>query len=468
MDFSAAEIAAAAGGRVLAGDPQQRFTELAIDSRRVPRGSLFVALPGARVDGHDFVRVALAAGAVGAISARGLEPFGGAADPGTVVIGVDDSLAALQAVARAWRAKLTATVIAVAGSNGKTTTKEAIAAVLREHGRTFATPGNENSQIGAPLAILGAPLDTEMLVLELGTSARGELARLAAIARPDLAVVTAAFAEHLEWLESVDGVVEAETEVLDALPPGALAVVGSAEPRLVAAAKRRRRVRVRSLGLAVDDSYRIERIAFQRDGTHFDLIGAPLPQTRRWRVPLLGEPAAWASSFAIAIGVELGLDPDEIERGLSCVKPAAHRLAPIRHPRRPLFVIDDCYNSNPASCEAATVAARALTPAGERLVLVLGDMLELGASSDQAHDDVGSGVSRWAPDVGLLVTVGEASRRIALRARGAGVPVAETRDAAEAARVVTDLLRDGAPTTLLVKGSRGIGLERVVSDVVAL
>src|SRR5215831_19885800 len=131
MDFSAAEIAAAAGGRVLAGDPEQRFTELAIDSRRVPRGSLFVALPGARVDGHDFVRVALAAGAAGAISARGIEPLGDAVGAGTVAIGVDDSLAALQAVARAWRAKLAASVIAVAGSNGKTTTKEAIGAVLR-------------------------------------------------------------------------------------------------------------------------------------------------------------------------------------------------------------------------------------------------------------------------------------------------------------------------------------------------
>jgi UDP-N-acetylmuramoyl-tripeptide--D-alanyl-D-alanine ligase len=153
---------------------------------------------------------------------------------------------------------------------------------------------------------------------------------------------------------------------------------------------------------------------------------------------------------------------------LSRVKPAAHRLAPIQHEHRPIFVVDDCYNSNPASCEAATVAARALTRAGERLVLVLGDMLELGAASDQAHDDVGNGVPRWAPDVGLLVTVGEASRRTAVCARDAGVPVAEAKDAAEAARVVTDLLRDGAPTTLLVKGSRGIGLERVVSDVVAL
>lgn len=463
IDISAARIAQAAGGRVLAGDPERVFAAAAIDSRDVPSGSLFVALPGARVDGHDFAAAAIAAGAGGVLTSHDL-----AAPPpaGVVEIRVADTLAAMQTVARAWRHDLRATVVGVAGSNGKTTTKETLAAVLATRGATFATPRNENSQIGAPLTILGTPPGTEFLVLELGTSAPGELGRLAAMAEPDLAVITAAYAEHLEWLGDVAGVVAAETEILDHLKPGALAVVGSAEPLLLAAARRRTQLRIRSLGERADDDWRLSDVRLERDGTHFTLAGPGEP-ARSWHLPLLGGPAAWAGGFAIAVARELGLDAASIQRGLDTVTAVAHRLIPVAHPRLPLFVVDDTYNSNPASCLAAIDTAVALARPGDRVVLVLGDMLELGAASAGAHREVGAEIARRAPGASLIA-VGPESRLLATEARRSGVHVREADDAAAATAQLEETIADGRSTTVLAKGSRGIGLDRLVARVLSL
>lgn len=463
IHLTAAQIAAGAGGRVAQGDSRTLFRAAALDSRDVPPGSLFLALPGARVDGHDYAAAAVAAGAGGALTSHDLpQPL-----PANVVeIRVADTLAAVQTLARTHRDALRGKVIGVAGSNGKTTTKETVAAVLGTRGTTFATPRNENSQIGAPLTILATPDDTAFLVLELGTSEPGELDRLGAIARPDVAVITAAFAEHLEWLGSVAGVVAAETELLDHLRPGATAFVGSAEPLLLEAAGKRTNVDVRAVGERSDDDWRIADVRLARDGTHFTLTG-PGRAPRAWHVPLLGGPAAWSASFAIAVGSELGLDDDAIQRGLATVTAVAHRLIPIAHPRRPLFVVDDTYNSNPASCLAAIDTAVALASPGDRIVLVLGDMLELGTASDDAHREIGGAIRERAPGA-TLVAVGRASRLIAECARRDGIEVHEADDAAGACATVERLLGDASPTTLLAKGSRGISLDRVVAHLMAL
>ena len=463
IHLTAAQIAAGTCGRVVQGDSRTLFRAAALDSRDVPPGSLFIALPGARVDGHDYAAAAVAAGAGGVLTSHDLpQPL-----PADVVeIRVADTLAAVQTLARAHRDALRAKVIGVAGSNGKTTTKETVAAVLGTRGTTFATPRNENSQIGAPLTILATPDDTAFLVLELGTSEPGELDRLGAIARPDVAVITAAFAEHLEWLGSVAGVVAAETELLDHLRPGATAFVGSAEPLLLEAARKRTSVTVRAVGERSDDDWRISGVRLARDGTHFTLTG-PGRVPRAWHVPLLGGPAAWSASFAIAVGGELGLDDDAIQRGLATVTAVAHRLIPIAHPRRPLFVVDDTYNSNPASCLAAIDTAVALASPGDRIVLVLGDMLELGTASDDAHREIG-GAIRERANGATLVAVGKASRLIAEVARRDRIDVQEADDAAQASAIVERLLGDARPTTLLAKGSRGIGLDRVVAHLMAL
>ncbi|MEW6271976.1 MAG: UDP-N-acetylmuramoyl-tripeptide--D-alanyl-D-alanine ligase [Thermodesulfobacteriota bacterium] len=462
MDFTAAEIAAETGGRVLAGDPARRFTTVTIDSRSVPAGALFVPLPGSRVDGHDFIGTALERGAAGSLTAR---HDAGAARAEDVRIAVDDTLRALQALASAWRRRLRATVIGVAGSNGKTTTKETLASVLATRGATFATPRNENSQIGAPLTVLATPADTTFLVLELGTSAPGELDRLARMAEPDLAIVTAAYAEHLEWLGDVAGVVAAETEILDHLRPGAFAAIGSSEPTLLAAARRRARLRIRSVGEAADDDWRISAVALERDGTRFRLRHDG--EAHEWRVPLLGAPAACAAAFAVATATEIGLDAGAIQRGLDAVVAVSHRLVPLTHPRLPIFVLDDSYNSNPASCRAAIDTAVALARGGDRLLLVLGDMLELGEATAAAHREVGAEIARRAPGA-TLIAVGAHARGLAEEARRHRVVVHESAGADGAADIVTRLVADGAPVTVLAKGSRGIGLDRVVDRLMAL
>lgn len=460
MDLTAAQIAEACSGRLLSGDPERRFQELAIDSRRVPDGSLFAAIPGARVDGHEFVQTAFETGAGGALVMRG-----GPSATGGVVIQVNDTTEALQALASFWRDQLTATVIGVAGSNGKTTTKETLAAVFGRAGRTWATPGNANSQVGAPIAVLGTPLDTEFAILELGTSAPGELDTLAKMARPDHAIVTAAFAEHLEWLGSVEGVIEAETEILDSLRPGSRALIGSAEPGLVEAASRRATLRIEAIGRRPEDQWRLLDVVTSHAGTTFRLAG-PNHAERNWDIPLLGEPAAWAGAFAVAIATELGVSPELVQAGLRDVQPADHRLVPMRHPSQPLLVIDDCYNSNPASCIAAIDTALSLAKDAGRLILVVGDMLELGEATGASHEEVGEAIGQRAASIDLLIAVGPESKRIADIATDRAVETRHVDDADAAIDFLQGTLDDTTPTTVLAKASRGIGLDRLVAALI--
>jgi UDP-N-acetylmuramoyl-tripeptide--D-alanyl-D-alanine ligase len=459
MDFNALEIATLTDGQIV-GPATRSFTEIAIDSRRVRPGCLFVALPGARTDGHEYIGAALANGAAGALVTRDVTA---AVRGDAVLIRCADATVALQRLASAWRSRLAGTVIGIAGSNGKTTTKETLAKVLEGAGKVFATPGNENSQVGAPVALLSAPVDADFVVLELGTSQPGELSRLAAMARPDHAIVTAAFAEHLEWLRDVAGVISAETEILEFTAAGGLALVGSAERGLVAAARRHSHLRLRSVGISADDDWRLAGIRLGRDGTRFHLAGEA--GERDWHVPLLGPPAAWAAAFAIAIARTLGSPDDVIQAGLAKLTPAAHRLTAILTLDRPWLVIDDCYNSNPASCAAALATAVELRNEGERLLLVLGDMLELGEATLEAHREVGRAVPEAAPETDLLLTVGTAAREIAAAASEGGIRTRSLDDADAAIEALRPLLADGKPTTILIKASRGVGLDRVVAAV---
>jgi UDP-N-acetylmuramoyl-tripeptide--D-alanyl-D-alanine ligase len=458
VDLPAEEIARICAGRVVSGDPQRRFHKAVLDSRGVPSGALFVALPGERHDGHDFLDAALADGAGGALVMRdGLE--GKADEP--CRIRVVDTTHALQALAAAWRRRHTASVVGIAGSNGKTTTKETLAAVLGAAGHTHATPGNANSQVGSPLAILHAPDDSEFMVLELGTSMPGELARISAMAAPDHAIITAAFDEHLEFLKDIDGVVAEETTILDALPAGALALIGSAEPRLVHAARKRSHLRVESLGVRADDDWRLHEIEMNRDGTTFLLAHRDGSAPLHLKTPLLGEPAAWAAAFSAVMARELGLADATIQRGLADVQAAVHRLVAVESANRNLLIVDDCYNSNPAACIAAIEATLALHRGRERLILVLGDMLELGEVSEAAHREVGTRAAELAPRA-TIVGVGPLSRLLGAAARARGADAVCVDDARGARQALVRLLTGDASTTLLLKASRGIALESLL------
>ena len=202
-----------------------------------------------------------------------------------------------------------------------------------------------------------------------------------------------------------------------------------------------------------------------RSGSRFRLAG-PGHEQREWHLPLLGEPAAWAGAFAVAIATELGISPDVIQAGLEDVHPADHRLVPLRHASKPLLVLDDCYNSNPASCIAAIDTAAALATGSGRLILVVGDMLELGDATTASHEEVGRAIGNRSTEVDVLIAVGPESKRIAEVAAGHGVDARHVDDAAEATQLVIEVLADSGPATVLAKASRGIGLDRMVDTLI--
>jgi UDP-N-acetylmuramoyl-tripeptide--D-alanyl-D-alanine ligase len=426
-DWSPEQVAAAAGARLVAppaaptarSEPPgpQRVT---IDSRDVRAGDLFVGLPGSRVDGGRFARAALDAGAWGALVAP---EHAAAAAPGVVIV-ADEPLTALGALARSWRRALRAQVVGITGSTGKTSTKDLLAAMLALDRSVVASWENFNTEIGLPLTILGAPLGTDALVLEMAMRGPGQIAELTAIAEPDVGVIVNVGPVHLELLGSLEAIAAAKAELLAGLRPGASAVVPADEPLLDAHLR--------------DD---LEIVTFGAGGDVGDLGDLELPFTAaHMRLNALA---------ALAAARALGAQP----RGRLEVALSAMRGQRIELPG-PILVIDDCYNANPMSMRAALDDLVASASGAGRRVAVLGDMLELGPDEDRFHAQIGAHAASSGVDV--LVTVGP---RAAGMAEAFGGEVHAARDAAEAAALTRGLLRPG--DTVLVKGSRGVGLEVV-------
>ncbi|MFO1410778.1 MAG: UDP-N-acetylmuramoyl-tripeptide--D-alanyl-D-alanine ligase [Steroidobacteraceae bacterium] len=439
-----AAFARAAGGTLHGADAD--FAEVVIDSRRVGRGDLFVALPGSRADGHDFVAAAAAAGAAGALVARRV-------DAPLAQVVVPDVEAALGAAARAWRAAYAGTVLAVAGSNGKTTTKEMLAAILAQAGTTLATRGNLNNQLGVPLTLLRLAPEQRYAVIEIGANHPGEVAALAALARPRIGIVTNAGAEHLEGFGSIEGVARAEGELFAALPPEGVAIV-NADDAYAALWRGMTPARVSGFGLAPRADVRAEALRFDVDArgfvARFELVA---PAGRRAVELALGgrhnvQNALGAAAAALAAGASL----DHVVAGLAGVRAVSGRLQ-FRLTRAGAWLIDDSYNANPSSVRAAIDV---LAELGGRAWLVLGDMGELGEFAAGSHRDAG----RYARARGVerLYAHGPLAA-LAAREFGSG---AQCFEAAEP--LVRALQADLQPDVrLLVKGSRLNRLERVVA-----
>ena len=447
MTITAADIARYAAGAEIAGPPDAPVTSWAFDSRAVEAGACFVALRGER-DGHDFVADAFAAGAgVALISAGppGVQPPAGAA-----VVQVDDALTALQQVARAVRVeRADLTVIGVAGSTGKTSTKDLLAAVLDAFG-CYASPQSYNNEFGVPVTVLNTPADARVLVAELGERLPGDLALLCEIARPDLGLITNVGLAHAEHLGGAAGAAKVMGELLDALPPGGLAVLNADDtftPQLAAGHEGE----VVTVGYAAGADYRIEHVELD-EHLHptFSLHG------RRVTVPLHGEHHVINAAFALATAHRVfGLDVAAGAEALRTVRPARWRLE-LHTTADGVRILNDAYNANPTSMEAAVRALAALETAGRRIA-VLGDMRELGVHHDEAHDALGRRVGELGIDV--LIAVGAGGRAIADAAAGTVAAVHSAADAEEALRLVRDLAAPG--DIVLVKASRAMGLEIV-------
>ena len=454
-EWSAAQIARAAGARLIA-EPSLRSMSSAttdeqgpkravIDSRAVGRDDLFVGLRGERTDGGEYGAQALAAGAWGVLVApehaeRALAAA--LAGPGGGVLVHDDPLKGLQALARAWREELGsrgAKVVAVTGSTGKTSTKDILAALLGSRKRTVASRENLNTEIGLPLSVLAAPGDTEMLVLEMAMRGAGQIAELVEIAEPDVGVIVNVGPVHLELLGTLEAIAAAKAELIVGLAPGRAVVVPEDEPLL----EPHRRADL--ITITFGEGGEVELVERGRDG---EVVIAAASQRIRLR-PSFAQPHNLSNLLAaVAVAKALGVTPGgELDVRFSALRGERVALG------GGIVLVNDCYNANPMSMRAAIDDLTETAP-GRRLA-VLGDMLELGA---EMGPDLHREVAEYAAERGVdvLVTVGPLAAEMTQAFGGEAHSVS---DAGAAGELLEGLMREG--DTVLVKGSRGVGLERV-------
>ena len=438
------------GGRLLVRSDRP-VRGAAVDSRLVAPGEVFVALPGERTDGHAFLADAVARGAAALIVAR---PIADSVELGDVsVVRVADPLAALGGIAAGWRRRFEPLVVGVTGSIAKTSTKEAVAAVLARRFRTLRNEGNQNNEVGLPLTLMRLGPEHEAAVLEMGMYTGGEIAELARIARPAIGVVTAVQPVHLSRIGSIEAIEAAKGELLEALPAAGTAILNADDP-IVRRMGARSAARSVTYGFAADADVRAEAVESNGiDGMRFVLrTGA---WSRPVTIPTLGRLSVHNALAAAAVGRAAGLSLDEIGEGLATGWSAPHRVQLVR--LGAITVIDDSYNASPRSVLAALDLLAGLPG---RRAAVLGEMLELGDASDDGHRVVGEAAAKT---LDWLVVVGAGAAAIAEGARSAGMDparIVRARDAQAALDVLPARLRDG--DVVLVKASRGIGLDRIV------
>jgi UDP-N-acetylmuramoyl-tripeptide--D-alanyl-D-alanine ligase len=451
--FTAEELAQATGGR-WNGTPPAELAGVSTDTRTVAPGALFVALRGERFDAHDFLADAAARGAAAAVvaEARAGEPC-----PLPRLV-VPDTLVALGAVARHHRRRFQIPFVAVTGSNGKTTTREMIAAILATRGPVLKTEGNLNNEVGVPLTLLGLDATHLAAVIEMGMSHPGEIARLAAIALPQVGLVTLAAPAHLEGLGTVDAVADAKAELYRGLPEGGIAIVNADDARMLkrAQASGRRTMTFSAAKGRRGDVVVLEILSQGEDGLRF-VLGIGNREVAVHIPGLVGAHNAANAAAAAAAAIALGCTDREIVRGLAAVKPVGRRLRLETLPSG-VRLVDDCYNANPASMSAALRTLVALAGPGGRAVAVLGDMLELGAFEAEAHRALGEEAAKAG--LAALAAFGPRARATAEAARAAGLEAFHAEDLDPLVAWTLATVRPG--DVLLVKGSRGMKLERLV------
>jgi UDP-N-acetylmuramoyl-tripeptide--D-alanyl-D-alanine ligase len=461
MRWTLEEVARALGVTPLGGlDALARVAGVSIDSRTVARGELFVAIHGPRHDGHNFVVAALEAGALAAVVAQ--DRLAGFAEPvRSKLIPVGDTLAALQGLAQAVRTRWGRRLAGVTGSAGKTTTKEILAALLGSRLRVLKSEGNLNNEYGLPLQLLRLDDSDEVAVVELGMSRGGELRRLAEIARPNVGVVTRVAPVHLEFFASVDEIALAKRELIEGLAGGESLAVLNADDSRVARFAEVAPGRVVTFGFADGADFRAERVEDHgADGSEFDFVG---PAGRaHLTLPLAGRHNISNALAALAAASVWNVGAAEAMEVFPRLEPAGMRGRVLRYDAG-FSVINDCYNSNPVAL-VAMIEILVHTPASGRRILAAGEMLELGHSSAELHREAG----RAAAATGTLDWIigvqgdGESFVRGAVEA---GHPAARAKfigSSTEAAVFVADLLKAG--DLMLVKGSRGVKMERIVES----
>jgi UDP-N-acetylmuramoyl-tripeptide--D-alanyl-D-alanine ligase len=468
------DLVAVTGGRPAGGAAElaARGVEVTgpvvVDSRLVEAGSLFVALPGARTDGHDHAAAAVAAGAVAVLAGRELDV------PCVVVDGERDQLAALAALARHVVAALPdLAVVGVTGSSGKTSTKDLLAALLAVAGPTVAPQGSFNNEIGLPLTALRCDASTRFLVAEMGARMPGNITYLTRITPPDIAVVLNVGAAHAGVFGSREETARTKGELPEALGEDGVAVLNADDP-LVAAMAARTRGRVVRFGLSPDASVRAADVRLDAWSRPSFTLHTPQGDATRVSLPLHGQHHVANALAAAAVALEAGLRPARIAELLTTVRPASRWRMEVTTRPDGVTVVNDAYNANPDSVRAALKALAAMGrpedgPArstGRRTWAVLGEMLELGEIAREEHDAVGRLAVRL--DVSRLVAVGEGARAIHTGASQEGSWGEESIWVPDAAAALELLRAQLAPgDVVLVKASRSVGLEAVATALLA-
>jgi len=453
MEMTLQEIAAATGGRILRGDPELAVDSVCTDTRKMVDGALFFALKGPNFDAHEFLPKARRLGAAAAVVHN---ESAHREVPELAIVLVEDTTRALGDLARWHRDRCSATtVIGITGSNGKTTVKEMLYHILNGVVRSIRTVGNQNNHIGVPLTLFRMQPQDVYAVVEMGTNSTGEIQRLCEIAAPDVGLITCIAASHLEGLGSVEGVAQEKAPVLRqaARRSGGFYHADDYWSRRIG---RGLKGNVQSFGIQNEADVRATNLRSDADGINFKIIGG-----RRLSIPILGAHNVRNALAAVAVARKLGVDWDTIQRRLSTFRLPDHRMQ-VRQVGG-VTIIDDAYNANPASMEAAAETLARMKCRGRKL-FVAGDMLELGEEEIELHQSLGTALAGFGFD--CLFGTGPNTMHLLAAAGRAGMPehglvFQKTRQ--DLARMLTGLLEPG--DTVLFKASRGMALEKVAEQV---
>jgi UDP-N-acetylmuramoyl-tripeptide--D-alanyl-D-alanine ligase len=454
--LSAEDLLLPLQGELLKGSQARSFSGISTDSRTIGEGELFWALKGETFDGHTFVKEAIRKGAAGAVVNKDWTPDG-PLNTRVSLIGVRDTLKALGDLARRWRRRFEARVAAITGSGGKTTTKEMTYAILSLEGLTLKNEGNFNNLIGLPLSLFLLDKTHRYAVLEMGMNRPGEIGRLTEIADPDIGLITNVGRAHLEGVGSIEGVAKAKVELLERMAPRSLAILNGDDRILMQAAAAIRKKPV-TFGQGLHNPVRAEKIQnLGREGFSFDLCweGKSIPV--RLKVP--GFHNVYNALAAAAIALSMDVSTDRVQEGLSRFEGIKGRFKVVPLPDGSIL-IDDTYNSNPSSLRVALESIKAIAPQGRRIIVGLGEMLELGEETEASHVEAGELVAETGAD--WLVTLGDHAPEMIQGALGKGFRlerVIRVKDHEEMGAKILELMKPG--DLVFLKASRRIGLDRV-------
>ena len=451
--FTVKDILISTGGTMLSGEEKDILVGVSTDTRRLKPGELFVAIKGDRFDGHNFILDAVSKGAGGALVQYGCITNSNFDMRGVSFISVPDSIKALGDIARFHKARFSIPLIGITGSNGKTTTKEMTSAILARKLNVLKNFGTENNHIGVPLTLMRLKPEHKLIVLEMGANHLGEIRRLSEIAMPTMAVITNIGPSHLDHLKDLETVLKAKSEILESLSGEGAQVVINGDDETLSGLKTD--LKVVSFGLNKEFDFYADKVNLEPDGINFRLNG-------KWdiEIGLVGRHNIYNALAAIAASWGFGVSIEDVKDALKEFRVPNMRMEVKR--LRDIRIINDTYNSNPLSMRQAIESLKDMTTKG-RKILVAGDMLELGTLSGRFHHLVGRQAAESGID--LIVAVGKLAEHVAKGAQEAGMSDKKIKMCnltKEACAAVLQLIKKG--DTILVKGSRAMKMEQIVTE----